>query len=59
MMASLGYAAGGKALADEHFGELVRAIIDDQHEVIWSGAWPSCSRVQLPMPDGQDLSYWT
>jgi hypothetical protein len=57
MMASLGYAAGGIALGDEHFGELVRALIDDQHEVVWSGAWPSC--VPAPAPALHDLGDWT
>ena len=43
MMASLGYAAGVhyRRLADEHYGELVRAILDDRHELVWSGARPA------------------
>ncbi|HEX4461595.1 MAG TPA: hypothetical protein VIA18_26630 [Polyangia bacterium] len=40
MMASLGHAAGYRRLADEHYDELVRALIDDRHEVVWSGAQP-------------------
>jgi hypothetical protein len=40
MMASLGHAAGYRRLGDEHYDELVRALIDDRHEVVWSGAQP-------------------
>ena len=59
MMASLGYAAGGRAIGDEHFGELVRAIVDGQHKVVWSGARPSCGRAPEPAPELHDLGYWT
>lgn len=59
MMASFGYAAGGKAFGDEHFGELVRALLDDRHEVVWSGAWPSCGRAPEHAPEQLDRGDWT
>lgn len=40
MLASLGHAAGYRRLGDEHYDELVRALVDDRYEVVWSGAQP-------------------
>jgi hypothetical protein len=56
MMASLGYAAGYQPLGDEHYGELVRAILGDKHQVVWSGPRPDC--VQEPALEVGDRLYW-
>ena len=57
MLASLGHAAGYRRLADEHYDELVRALLDDCHEVVWSGPQPQ-KLTPRPSEDPADQILW-